>query len=113
VPGGRFCLANLHPTTTFANLLECDSEASYSSEHAYVTSAARDGLEMSFHDIHRPLAAYTQALERAGLLIEAVREPSPTEEHVAARPEVARWLRRPRFLLVRTIKPPPALAPSA
>jgi SAM-dependent methyltransferase len=106
LPGGRFCFANLHPSTTFAYLRERDPDASYGAERGYTATARRGGLEMTFHDIHRPLEAYGQALERAGLLIEAVREPLPTDEHVAVHPGVARWLRRPRFLLVRAIRPP-------
>jgi SAM-dependent methyltransferase len=103
-PRARFCFANLHPSVTFAYLLASDPHASYHAERAYVTTARRGGLEMTFHDIHRPLEAYGHALEKAGLVIEAVREPGPYDEHVAAHPEVARWLRQPRFLLLRAVK---------
>jgi hypothetical protein len=60
---------------------------------------------MIFHDTHRPLSAYLGALERAGLLIEAVREPVPDDAYVAAFPEVERWRRAPSFLLARAVRP--------
>jgi hypothetical protein len=53
---------------------------------------------------HRPLSAYTAALEQAGLLIECIREPVPDAAVVIGRPSLARWLRIPCFLYVRARK---------
>ena len=55
-----------------------------------------DGLEFTFAGWSYPLEAYTRALESAGLLIEAVREP--------ADPAGGRWARVPMFLLWRALK---------
>ena len=60
---------------------------------------------MAFHDAHRPLRDLLGALERAGLLVEAVREPVPDAAHVAAHPGAARYRERPIFLHVRALKP--------
>jgi hypothetical protein len=60
---------------------------------------------MTFHDTHRPLSAYTAALEHAGLDIEALREPVPSADYVGQVPSMARWQREPIFLLIRAVKP--------
>jgi hypothetical protein len=60
---------------------------------------------MTFHSEHRPLEAYSQALEAAGLLIEAIREPRAPEELVANQPHKRRWQRIPMLLHLRAIKP--------
>ena len=38
----------------------------------------RAGLTMTYHGTHRPLTAYTAAMEAAGLAIETIREPLKT-----------------------------------
>jgi hypothetical protein len=51
----------------------------------------RGGIRLTFHSEHRPLEAYSRAMEAAGLLIEAIREVG-APEHVAARdPAARRW----------------------
>jgi molybdopterin-guanine dinucleotide biosynthesis protein A/SAM-dependent methyltransferase len=100
-PGGRFCFATVHPSNSLAQ----SGGGGYFTETAYVDIRERHGLSMTFHDIHRPLSAITGAMERAGLVIEALREPVPDAEHLAAYPEVARWRREPCFLHGRALKP--------
>jgi SAM-dependent methyltransferase len=97
-PGGRFGISLLHP---LASLREGGPDASYFDEIRYAETVERGGLRMTFHDTHRPLSAYLGALERAGFVIEALREPVPDDAYVADHPEVARWRRRPPFLHVR------------
>jgi len=46
---------------------------------------------LTFANVHRPLGAYTEALERGGLLIDALREPE--------------WELVPMFLYLRATKP--------
>ena len=49
----------------------------------------REGLEFTFDGWCYPLEAYTRALEEAGLLIEAIREPAdPAGRTLGARPDV-------------------------
>ena len=54
--------------------------------------------------IHRPLEAYTEALSRAGFLIERLREPAVPETGIV-RPHSRRWQRLPLFLHLRARKP--------
>ena len=56
---------------------------------------------MTFHSVHRPLEAYSRALEGAGMVVEAIREVTVDDGSVASRPGEARWLRIPLFLHLR------------
>jgi hypothetical protein len=53
---------------------------------------------MTFVDCSYPLEAYARALENAGLLIEALREPTHARDNLRRR-------RIPIFLLLRALKP--------
>ncbi len=59
---------------------------------------------MTFHSEHRPIEAYSRALEAAGLLIEAIRETRTPDAVVAANPGKRRWQRIPLFLHLRAVK---------
>ena len=98
-PGGRLCFSTVHPF----NSLKAGTD--YFAERTYDEQRSRGGMTMTFTDRHRPLAAYAAALEGAGLLVEALREPVPDAAHIAAHPEVEQWTRRPAFLLGRAVKP--------
>ena len=65
-------------------------------EHGYEFHAARDGLEFTFATRTYPLRSYAAALEPAGLLIEAMREPEGRDAHDRFVPE---------FLMLRALKP--------
>jgi len=64
----------------------------------------RDGLTMTFHSEHRPVEAYFMALEKAGLLVEALREPGVPESAIHSE-EGRRWRRVPLFLHLRALRP--------
>jgi ubiquinone/menaquinone biosynthesis C-methylase UbiE len=49
-PSGRLCIAVVHPM----NSVE-ESPAGYFAEHRYAYDARLDGIEFTFHDVHRPL----------------------------------------------------------
>ena len=98
-PGGRLCFSTVHPWNSLKDLPD------YFAERTYAETRTRGGLTMTFTDRHRPLSALSRALEGAGLLLEALREPVPDAEHVARHPDVERWTRRPVFLLGRAVKP--------
>jgi SAM-dependent methyltransferase len=98
-PGGRFCFSTVHPWNSLK------SGPDYFAEHTYAEERKRGGLTMVFTDRHRPLSAISRALEGAGLLVEALREPVPDAEHIAEHPSVAQWTRRPAFLLGVAVKP--------
>ena len=58
---------------------------------------------MTFHSEHRPLGP-TAALEAAGLLTEAIREPRAPDAMVADAPGERRWQRIPLYLRLRAVK---------
>ena len=109
-PGGRFCMAIVHPLNSAG---EFDGGAadspfviagSYLDESYYADNVVRDGLEITFVSAHRPLQAYTDAVNNAGLLIERLREPL-VPEYAITRPTGRRWQRLPEFLHVCAFKP--------
>jgi SAM-dependent methyltransferase len=98
VPGGRLCACITHPMQTAATWDDEDDAPLVISE-AYLdgrrmeVAVERDGLRFTFGGWCFPLEAYARALEEAGLLIEAIREP--------ADPAGGRWARVPMFLMWR------------
>jgi SAM-dependent methyltransferase len=98
-PGGRLCFSTVHPWNSLKSGLD------YFAERTYEEERTRGGLTMTFTDRHRPLQALSRALEGAGLLVEALREPVPDAAHIAAHPSVEPWTRRPAFLLGRALSP--------
>jgi len=59
------------------------------------------GQSMTFHSQHRTVEAYSLACERAGLLIEALREPAHLDHWVTDDAKRRRWQRIPLFLHCR------------
>jgi ubiquinone/menaquinone biosynthesis C-methylase UbiE len=105
-PGGRLCLAIVHPVQSAGKFVSDDEDApfvigSYLDAHPTAETLERDGFSMTFHSAHRPLEAYARALEAAGFLIERLREHKTTREQT----RTARWTRVPLFLHVRAVKP--------
>ena len=100
-PDGRLCLAVPHPFAEMAR--ERPGAPGYYAPHRYVDVVERDGVTMTFESWRRPLSAYTQALERAGFVIEAMREPIPDEASLAAAPALVKWCEQPLFLQVRAL----------
>jgi ubiquinone/menaquinone biosynthesis C-methylase UbiE len=91
IPGGVFAFVVVHPMDSAAAI-----PAPYSVERPYEDAAGR----LTLRNVHRPAEAYFRALERAGLVVEAVREPSiPAAADVPAYWE--RWKRVPLALVVR------------
>ncbi len=80
-PGGRLCAAIVHPLNS-AGQFKKETEhspfiiaGSYLSDRRYEYTAASHGLRVTFHSRHRSLETVARAFERAGLVIEAIREP--------------------------------------
>lgn len=103
---GRLCVALVHPINSAGRFegRRGDVNApfvirgSYLESFRYRERAERDDLGMTFHSEHRPLEAYSRALEEAGFLIEAIRE--VTEDDSGDR-----WHRLPLFLHLRALLP--------
>jgi SAM-dependent methyltransferase len=109
-PGGRLCLAIVHPINSAGRFEQKTADAQFVIKgeylHAfrYADTVERDGLTMTFHSQHRPLEAYFMALEDAGLLVEALREPR-VPEHAIVSEASRRWQRVPLFLHLRARRP--------
>ena len=108
-PGGRFCMAIVHPVNSAGSFEEAVADARFVIEgeylHAfhYADEVERDGLTMRFNSRHRPLEAYFMALEQAGLLVEALREPA-LPDHAILTGTGRRWQRIPYFLHLRALR---------
>jgi SAM-dependent methyltransferase len=105
-PGGRLCVCVSHPVADVGHFVEGDEDARFVLREDYFANrrvddkVERDGLEMTFRGWTYSLEDYAVALERASLMIEAIREPRPKPG--SARYE--RWQRVPMFLLLRARK---------
>jgi SAM-dependent methyltransferase len=101
-PGGRLCACITHPVQTASTWDQQDETTPLVVSEAYLDrrwmdeTVEREGLEFTFDGWCYPLEAYARALEEAGLLIEAIREPSD--------PAGGRWARVPMFLMWRALK---------
>jgi SAM-dependent methyltransferase len=108
-PGGRFCVAIVHPINSAGSFERNDAQSpfiiagSYLEQSYYADELARDGLELRMVSVHRPLQDYTEALSGAGFLIERLREPPVPDEAIKAQ-RSARWQRLPLFLHLRAVK---------
>lgn len=102
-PGGRFCIAIVHPTNS-AGKFESDAadapfviKGDYLRSFPYADAVERAGRSMTFHSRHRPVEAYSIALEKAGFVVEALREPALPDYAVVSERSL-RWQRIPLFL---------------
>lgn len=106
-PGGRFCVCVTHPLADAGSFESREPDArfvidgSYYGRRRFEGTFARDGLEITFRGWCYPLEDYCRALEEAGFLVEAVREP----RYVSPDGAPDRWGRLPNFLQLRALKP--------
>jgi SAM-dependent methyltransferase len=107
---GRLCAAIPHPVNSAGSFRGRDPGAPFVIRGSYLDPAQdiwvhdRDGVRLTFHSEHRPLEAYSRALEAAGLLTEAIREVRAPDQAVARDRRARRWQRIPLFLHLRAIK---------
>jgi SAM-dependent methyltransferase len=105
-PGGRFCLAIVHPINSAGRFESERADApfvikgDYLQPSRYADTVERSGLSMTFHSQHRSLEAYSLALEATGFMIEAIREPR-VPDHAVSSERGRRWQRLPLFLHLR------------
>ena len=108
--GGSLCVCVAHPMTDLALITatgtdaELDYSASYFEPQEVAETVNRRGLSMTFHGWTYTLEDYARAFEDAGLVIDRMREPRPSEPSIEARPSLARWRRLPLFLFIRGVK---------
>jgi SAM-dependent methyltransferase len=105
-PGGRLCLAIVHPINSAGRFQSEAADApfviggNYLQAFDYADAIERDGLSITFHSRHRPLESYFLALEQAGLVVDALREPR-VPDHAVKTGRGRRWQRLPLFLHLR------------
>jgi len=105
--GGRLCFAILHPIATAGDFLDDDPDSpflitrSYTDTWRFVETGERNGMTMTFHSEHRSLETYFAALARAGFVVEALREPVPSDAVLEEIPRLKRQHRFPWYLHVR------------
>jgi hypothetical protein len=103
-PGGTLCVGIMHPIATSGLFIPGDEYGTfYMGEYLktmrHVLDIQRhDGGIFRFRLEHRPIEKYFLAFEAAGLAVTALREPRPSDELAAERPELANALRVPGFL---------------
>jgi ubiquinone/menaquinone biosynthesis C-methylase UbiE len=102
-PHGVLCAAFMHPIMSAGLFLPDDPNRTfalgeYRRAMRHTMRFERGGLAMTFNFEHRPIEAYSRALEEAGLVITALREPIPAPDAVAEHPELSDARRVPGFL---------------
>jgi SAM-dependent methyltransferase len=107
-PGGTFCICVTHPINDAGRFENTEPGARflmsmYRGRRRYDEWFERGDAKIRCVYWYYPLEGYTRALEDAGFLIEAFREPPVDKSRFAPRGE--RRLRIPNFLLIRTVKP--------
>ena len=100
--GGRLVMAIPHPVNSAGSFQARDADAAFTIAGSYLDPGPADSVidrgevRLTFHSEHRPVESYSRALESAGLLIEAIREPGAPD---------GRWQRIPLSLQLRAVKP--------
>ena len=93
------CFSIVHPLNSWGDA----GAVSYFESARYSEELECDGLRMRFHETHRPLGEYLEAVFAAGFTLERLVEPVPDPMYIADHPEVARWRERPSFLHGRAV----------
>ena len=101
-PGGSLALAVVHPFASADPEGDGTRRRPYFDVQRTVDVVERGGVEVAFHQIHRPLHGWFAMLRDAGFVVEDLREPRPT-------PSDDDWAEekraRPLFLHMRCMKP--------
>ena len=114
-PHGRLCICVTHPTADAGTFAGRSADAPFVISGSYLEDRVpeyagqlveRDGLRMTFHSLRFTLEEYSKALEDAGLVIEAMREPPAPATAVIDSPSKQRWRRLPNFLMLRAARAP-------
>jgi SAM-dependent methyltransferase len=110
-PAGHLVAAIPHPVNSAGDFTGREPDAPFVIAGSYLDTAPadwasdRDGIRLTFHSEHRPIEAYSRALEESGLLMEAIREVGAPSGASSAEPALQRFRRIPLFLQFRAMKP--------
>jgi SAM-dependent methyltransferase len=109
-PNGRLCIAIVHPINSAGHFEDVQDESpfiipgSYLDRFHYEDHMEREGVEVTFASVHRPLEMYVRALAAAGFLLELLQEPAMPDGGGSTRPNDRRWKRIPMFMHFRAIR---------
>lgn len=108
-PRGVLCACITHPMVDSGRWADDETfviHERYLEHRRYEVTFERPDLPpFTFNGWIYPLESYSRALEAAGFVVEALREPPAPDEEVAARPRAGRrWQRLPNFLMFRARK---------
>ena len=110
-PGGRFVVCNVHPMRSavidFGGWInDLDRKLFYPVDN-YTEEGPREfnWWGRSFMNMHRTLSSHVSAFLEAGLVLEALHEPVPSEEQLLEHPEFDDELRVPNFVIFVLKKP--------
>jgi SAM-dependent methyltransferase len=104
-PDGKLCACVTHPIADAGQFESRDAGAPFAIKGSYLgprrwlelAVVHRDGLTMDFSGWAYPLETYFRAMERAGFMVQALREPPAVEDD-------QQWRRIPLFLMWRAVK---------
>ena len=108
--GGRACIAIGHPVQGAGDHEGPDRSGNYVMDRSYFEERRltymvdRGGRHVELNFTHRPLEAYTRALEEAGFLIESLREPRPSDPLSSILIDAAQRRRVPSLVHIRAKK---------
>lgn len=109
--GGVLCACITHPMADAGHFASREPDSHFVIEGGYLGERRwfegeieRDGLHMNFKGWAYSLEAYFMALEKAGFLIQAVREPRVPHEAIDRFPGENRWRRIPLFLMWSAVR---------
>jgi SAM-dependent methyltransferase len=103
--GGHLCFCIAHPVTDMGRWLEDDDTPEFIVRSPYFErsrvedSVERDGFRMTFRGWTYTIEEYSLALEKAGFVVDMIREPVPERES-----PYERWRSVPLFMNVRAVK---------
>lgn len=109
-PGGVLCACITHPMVDSGRWAADDEtfviDRPYLARKRYEGTFERPDLPpFTFTGWVYPLESYSRALEDAGFVVEALREPAAPDAEVEARPRAGRrWQRMPNFLMFRALR---------
>ena len=113
-PGGRFVVCNVHPMRSAvvgeANWVKDGDRKLHYRLDNYTEEGPREfgWWDRTFVNMHRTLSSHVSAFLDAGFVLEALHEPVPSEEQLAAHPEFVDELRVPNFIIFVLGKPAPS-----
>ena len=103
---GVICIAIVHPIVSSGFFAPDDPNQTffmgrYASVIRHAIPVERNGVPFTFHSAHRPIEQYSEVFEAAGLVIEAIREPTVSAAAAEATPEMEVNRFVPNFLYFR------------